>query len=93
MEEKLVSNMNRDELVEYIRTKGAQDYAAQNGTPLPTLARPKELDDPNTPPELRARVREAYTGALLDRPQNTWTPADRALMGEQIKATLRGLGF
>lgn len=93
MNERLVSNMNRDELAQFIQTEGLRQHQAQNGTPLPTLVRPKELDDPNTPPELRAKVREAYTGALMDRPQNTWTPADRALMGEQIRSTLKGMGY
>jgi hypothetical protein len=93
MEEKLVSNMNRDELTQFIQTEGLRQHQAQNGTPLPTLAFPKELTDPNTAQALRESIRKAYCGALLDRPQNTWTPADRALMGEEIRATLKGMGY
>jgi hypothetical protein len=93
MNEKIVSNMNRDELTQFIQTEGLRQHQAQNGAPLPPLACPKELSDVNTPPALRAQVLAAYTGALIDRPQNTWSSSDRALMAEQIRSTLRGMGY
>jgi hypothetical protein len=91
--DKLVSNMTRDELTQFIQTEGLRQHQAQNGTPLPALVRPTELDNPNTPRELRDSIRRVYCGALLDRPQNTWLPADRALMAEEIRSTLNGMGY
>jgi hypothetical protein len=57
------------------------------------VQRPKELDDPNTDPTLRAKVLEGYTGALMDQPQATWSDAERRSVLEQTQTVLRGMGY
>jgi hypothetical protein len=69
----------------------AQTLAA--AAPLPQLTQPPELLSPDTPPALRAVIREQYCAALMDRRPETWSASDRKLMGEHLAVVMRGLGF
>jgi hypothetical protein len=40
------------------------------------ITRPKELDDANTDPTLRAAVLDSYTARLMEVPQANWNEAD-----------------
>jgi hypothetical protein len=68
-----------------------QGRISGQGSGVPTVQRPKELDDIATPPDTRAKLLEAYTGALLDKPQSTWSSLERDAVREQVQVVLKGM--
>ena len=54
---------------------------------------PRELNDPTTPPELRAQVLDSFTARLMDKPQSTWSEAERRCVREKTQQILRDLGY
>lgn len=57
------------------------------------VQRPKELDNPNLDPTLRAKVLETYAGQLMEAPQASWSAAERKIMWEQSRTVLRDMGY
>lgn len=51
--------------------------------------RPKELSDPNTDPQIRAKVLDAYTGFLTDKPSSSWSESEKADIRAQIEAVCK----
>ena len=71
-------------------------YFAERGygpaaPPLPPLTRPAELDNPATPQALREQIHSSYAAAITDRPNNTWTAEQRAVVHEETLRVLRGM--
>jgi hypothetical protein len=69
-------------------------YLGRTGqpAPLPPLKRPAELDDPATDPVLRQQVHSSYAAAITDRPNNTWTAEQRAVVHAETLRVLREMG-
>lgn len=57
------------------------------------IVRPKELDDPNTPAELRASVQSAYTAALMDAPASLLSEIEKASIRSECTAALARDGY
>jgi hypothetical protein len=87
------SQMSKAELTAALQEYAQSQQAQVAAGPLPALKRPAELDNLNTPAELKLKIRAAYVGALCDRPSNSWTADDRLLISQEIAATLRGMGY
>ena len=87
--DRLLSQMSKAELEAALKEYGAGQLQTAGHAPL---QRPKELDDPNTPPDLRNMILSSYTAALTDRPQASWSKAERDSVQEQALKVLRGMG-
>jgi hypothetical protein len=65
-----------------------QGYGSGSG-----LVRPKELDAPETPAELRNSIRSAYCAALTDQPMTLLSDIEKATLKEEISLVLQKDGF
>lgn len=57
------------------------------------VQRPRELDDANTDPTLRAKLLEDYTAKLTEAPQSSWSAAERKSIWERSRSVLRDMGY
>ncbi len=65
-----------------------QGYGSGSG-----VVRPKELDAPETPTELRNSIRSAYCAALTDQPMTLLSDIEKATLKEEISLVLQKDGF
>jgi hypothetical protein len=55
------------------------------------ILRPRELDDPTVPNDLKASILTAYTAAITDRPASQWSDSENADVKTQIQTGLKSL--
>ena len=77
-------------LADALQARGSGNNSIGTGS---GVKRDPRLDDAATPADERAGLLEAYTGALLERPQASWSVSEKKAMREQIDKVLGGLGY
>ena len=83
--------MDREKLLDFLGIPAPIPAGAiGSGT---RVIRPKELDDPSTPAELRASVQSAYTAALMDQPGHLLNASEKASIRAECQRVLAEDGF